>query len=1120
MKKITTFLILLLGLTLVQAQNISYTLVSSNQNEAVVRIDFGSYHTETVTVDGTVMQTLHMAEAYPTLKKGSPELLQAAFSLMVPEGSNPETELIDAQYSESANFALAPSKGKLYRNVNPDNVPYSKNADYQSTNYLLGSPVAIGETYRLRDYNGVSVKVFPFDYNPSTQTLKVYSSVTVKVRFNSGRSFATATKNNRTFDAIYANSFLNYRNLRSTPVTEEGDILVICPENFMTAMQPYVDWKIRNGFSTEMVALSMAGSNATQIKSYILDYYNSHNLAFVIIVGDNAQFPTPSVSGNKSDNYFTELVGNDSYPDIILGKISAENVSQVETQVQRFIEYEQNPPETSHFTSFLGIASSQGPGDNNEYDYQHIRNIDNKLLGYTYTSGYELFEGSQGGLDASGNPTAAMVTTAVNAGVGIISYCGHGDVQEWVTTGFNNNNVNALTNVGKLPFILSVACVNGEYHTGTCFAEAWLRATHDGQPTGAASMIGSTINQPWNSPMCAQDRMIDLLVGTTPDNQNYTYGGIVFNGMIHMLDVYNDVEVFRTWILFGDPTLLLRTAVPEQLDLSYNEILPVGLPSLTFSSPVENAKVSVTQNGEIVGTGRIANGTWTLEFSDTYLPTDTLHVLATATNYLPYEGLVNFIPNEGPYVIASDLTMSDEHLWFDSNRPNNLPEYGKVMKVTPQIVNIGNATASNVKIRISTDDEHVSLIGSTGTVTELLLTVPSIAAQDTVSNPPIFFFKVSDLAPANHNSVIKLETVFGNDTVRQNKPVKLYAPQLTITSMTIDDTEQGNGNHRADFGETFNCVLTIANSGNMPISGGNLFIETPGDELNLPASPIQFSAIDANSTATVSFQVTANSSIQEPTIAFIKSSLWVNYYFAAKNFPVKIGAVMEDWETADFTNMNWVNTSSKPWTIVTQSPYEGTYCAKSGAISGNGSTNLRITAEATVADSISFYYKVSSEENYDKLTFKIDGQTKGEWSGIVNWSYASFPVETGSHTYTWTYSKDYWGNQGQDCAYIDAISFPSGVVNNPVGIRETEREASFQIWPNPTTDYIHVRMDGNIEGTPCVYRLFSMDGKLLQGGRLTDSNCEININNYNSGVYILEIEDNLHQTQSAKIIKK
>jgi len=1113
MKNIATFIIVVLGMIAAQAQNVNFTLLSSSQNEAVVRVDFGTYHTETVTVDGTEMQTLHMESAYPVLKQGSPELLQTAFSLIVPEGSQPTVEVTDAQFTEVANFALAPSKGKLYRNIDPATIPYTKNTNYQSTNYLLGSAVAVGEEYQLRDFHGMNFKVYPFDYNPSAQMLKVYSSVTVKVRFNSGRSVSAPVKNNRTFDAVYANQFLNYNRFRSTPVAEEGDILIIAPENFMEAMQPYADWKIRNGFNTEIVSTAAAGNNANAIKSFITTYYNEHNLAFVIIVGDNAQFPTPTVSGNKSDNYFTEIAGGDSYPDIILGKISAENVSQVETQVQRFIEYEQNPPETSHFTSFIGIASNQGPGDNNEYDYQHIRNIDNKLQTYTYTSGYEFFEGSQGGLDASGSPNASMVSNAVNSGAGIITYCGHGAEQMWVTSSFSNTNVNNLTNVGKLPFIISVACVNGEYHTGTCFAEAWLRATHDGQPTGAVGFTGSTINQPWNSPMCAQDAAIDYLIGTVPADKKFTFGGIFFNGMIHMLDVYNDVEVFRTWILFGDPTLLLRTAEPAQLELSYNDIIPVGIPSMTFSSPVENARIVVTNGMEIVAVGNIQNGNYTLTFNQTFLPTDTLRVLATAPNYLPYEGVITFIPNEGPYVIVGDLTMTDDNVPFVNNNHNNLPEYGKRLKVSPQIINIGNEAASNVRIKISTEDPYIFLNTNE-------ITVPTLAAHDTlVSDNAWFMFTVKNVVPANHNAVIKMEIIHDNDTLVQNKAVKLYAPSLAITSLTIDDLETGNGNHRVDYGETFNCTITIANTGNMPIIGGNFFMENTGDELILPASPIPFQAIDANGTTTVSFAVTVNSSLQEPTISYIKSSLWVNFFYAEKNLPVKIGDITEDWESGDFTHMNWVNTSSTPWTIVTSSPYEGFYCAQSGAIGNSANTRLSIIDTAPVSDTISFYYKVSSEENYDKLTFKIDGQTKDEWSGNIPWTRAAYPVEAGAHTYLWTYSKDYYGTSGHDCAYIDAISFPCGKVNFPASVSEFVSDANtLQVWPNPVTDYIHV-VTGD-EEHESTYRLYDLNGRLLQGGRLTDSDTEISMSSYKSGTYILQVEDANHHVQTAKIVKK
>jgi hypothetical protein len=306
----------------------------------------------------------------------------------------------------------------------------------------------------------------------------------------------------------------------------------------------------------------------------------------------------------------------------------------------------------------------------------------------------------------------------------------------------------------------------------------------------------------------------------------------------------------------------------------------------------------------------------------------------------------------------------------------------------------------------------------------------------------------------------------------------------------------------------------------MPIVGGNIFFENQGDELSLQTDPIFFPAIDVNSTVTVTLPVTISSTIEEPTISYIKAGLWVNYFYESAYFPVKIGAVMEDWETGDFSNLNWQNISSVPWTITTTSPFEGTYCAKSGTIGNSANTTLRITDTATVSDSISFFYKVSSEQNYDKLTFKIDGQTKDEWSGNISWTRAAYPVNAGPHTYTWTYSKDYYGTSGKDCAYIDAIAFPCGKVNYPVSIQEIPLNSdSYQVWPNPATDVLHLQLLDNSDNQGYTYQLLSLAGKLLQGGRLSD-NTEIDVRSLVSGIYFLRIENSLHQTQTVKFIKK
>lgn len=117
---------------------------------------------------------------------------------------------------------------------------------------------------------------------------------------------------------------------------------------------------------------------------------------------------------------------------------------------------------------------------------------ENKLMPYNYDTVNELY-----GI----TPTASEVTGFVNAGLGIINYVGHGAVTEWVTSEFTNTNVSGLTNGSKLPFLISVACVNGDFDGNTCFGEAWLRKSGG----GAVAAIMSSINQPWDQPMIAQD---------------------------------------------------------------------------------------------------------------------------------------------------------------------------------------------------------------------------------------------------------------------------------------------------------------------------------------------------------------------------------------------------------------------------------------------------------------------------------------------------------------------------------------------------------------------------------------------------------------------------------------
>ncbi len=71
-----------------------------------------------------------------------------------------------------------------------------------------------------------------------------------------------------------------------------------------------------------------------------------------------------------------------------------------------------------------------------------------------------------------------------------------------------------------------------------------------------------------------------------------------------------------------------------------------------------------------------------------------------------------------------------------------------------------------------------------------------------------------------------------------------------------------------------------------------------------------------------------------------------------------------------------------------------------------------------------FYWKVSSEDDYDFLEFYIDGSLEDQNSGLVNWQQKTYTISTsGSHTLEWRYVKDKDTDSGSDCGWVDKVEW-------------------------------------------------------------------------------------------------
>ena len=820
-----------------QAVAATVELVSSDISTSVIHFKLDGFYLNEVKTSRGNAYTVSVGNSTPILDKNAPDLPKMTTSVIIPDMAMMEIEMVASSFVEYTNMEIAPSKGNFTRDIDPASVPFEYGRPYNENKFFPGSESGLRDPFILRDYRGQTVIAYPFQYNPVTKVLRVYTDITLKLKvannngYNAISRSQMPTRIDSDFNQAYKRVFLNTTSFDYTPVSDYGRMLVISHANYLQAMQPFVDWKNNMGIETEMVDVATVGTTSAAIKSFVENYYNTNGLTFLLLVGDGPQVPTNTTGslGGPSDNAYGYLAGNDHNPDIFVGRFSAENVDHVITMVERTIEYEKQPLTTTNwFNKGVGIASDQGPGDDNEMDYAHMRNIRTDLVGYTFESIAELYDGSQGGEDLPGNPSQANVSTEVNAGRSIMNYVGHGSDNAWSTTGFSSTNVNTLTNNHMWPYIFSVACVNGNFVSGTCFAEAWLRAKNANGPTGAVATLMSTINQSWNPPMDGQDEMNDILVEAYPTNIKRTFGGVSMNGCIKMNEAYGAAgdEMTDTWTLFGDPSVMVRTASPEAITATHENQIFLGSTSMVVNSPVEGALVALSLDNQLITAAFVENGLVTLNF-DAFQSPDTVQLVITAFNHVPYIADLAIIPNNGPYLIYNSNIITDAA--FNNN---GQADFGETVFMDVAFTNIGVLNADNVTVTVTTSDMYVTLLDST----DIYAVIP---AHDTVAMTNAFSFAVAADIPDMHVVPFHFTAVSGSEVWAGNFSITAHAGILKYFSFSIDDYQTGNGNGKAEPGETFDVSVFVQNLGTAPLTNVEGQISFNDPYLTLLSSPAQ-----------------------------------------------------------------------------------------------------------------------------------------------------------------------------------------------------------------------------------------------------------------------------------------
>ncbi len=1001
---------------------IQESLVSSSEDEIVIDVKVAGFFQSAVKTPKGKQMIISGEDMASMLVAGAPDLPMYPISMIIGNTAEMKVSVVESSYVDFENVEVAPSKGNFSREINPNDVPYTYGEMYQQDDFYPAQQAALDNPYILRDFRGQNVMVYPYAYNPVTKTLRVYTDLRLSVKkvSDNGVNKKVATRRSSSVSpemkASYERRFINFpTNERYKFIEDEGEMLVICVDEYKEVVEKLVEWKNISGRPTTLAVTSETGE-LDELKAYISNYYNSNpNLTYVLLVGEYDNLPPyeiiVTIDGmqyyTRSDNYYGRLDGEDNYEEVLVGRLSVKDLEDAQNQVDRIIYYERDiDTDATWLSRGIGMGSTEGYGHFGEKDYQHIDFIRDTLLNYTYTEISQRYKGVNGY-----EPKAEDYAADFNKGVGIANYCNHGEELKWVMGNFDTQCVHNLTNDYMLPFIWTSSCRNGQFDVDECFAESWMRSVNPSTkaPIGAIGGMFSWISQPWQPPMYGQDEMVAILTEWR-GNYHHTLGGASLNGNMYILDMSPEDRgnTHNTWILFGDPSMMLRTKAPEKMDVyCSSSYLMVGMTNYTVNADADFGIATLSKDGEIVASSYIKKGQANLTFPE--LTEEGMMKLVVVS----YNKVTEVMDIEVKNPTEAFLIFND----YDINETDGQLDYGETINLDLNIKNIGVKETSNVEVELISKTDYATVINNKATIA-------SMAVNEIAEIKDVFKFTVTDNVPDQEELKFDIKCTSGEGSWASSFSITANAPSFTIDTIFIK-------NKMIMPGSSDVLYIAVKNAGHSEARNVISEMISSSSDIVFPEATITEESLQPGEVMEIVAFFDVDENVVEGTKYEVEYSVSAGAYEISSNYFITIAQALEDFETGDFSKVNWQFDGASDW-FICENAYEGTYSARSGKIADNiekdkKNSSMFITVELVEDEEISFYHKRSCDY-YAKLEFYVDDEKITEWRGNnstpTEWEQYTYLLQKGTHTLKWTYNKRLADPKADDCVFLDNIVLP------------------------------------------------------------------------------------------------
>lgn len=1080
-------------------------------------------------------------------EEGNPVMPWHSVSLLLPQ--NTEAQDIEFEFSD---FVEVESSHLLYPYQKPrplsleEELPFVKNESVYASEDVYPSRFSSKvETHYLNGYSFAFSGFTPVRYVPATGKVSYAKTVTVRVKYAASKSdrskmLKTSPEIMSRVERLAQNpEDVRFYSANQGQKSIGGyELMVITPEEWVPYFDEYKSFYNSQGlrtkvFSLESIYASSEGrDDQEKIRTFIANEYENEGVMMVLLGGDSKLVPYRSLYCYVMEDYEDELpadmyyvcldgtwnedndelwgeVGEDDLlPELAIGRMPFNNETQFNNMMHKTLEYQRNPV-IGEFNDIVLGGEHLGDGYYGSTDLELIigeQDEDNYTTvgipaDYNFHRVYANGETGWSG---------TIFRNKINeVGGGYVHHVGHANtdyVAGWYVSSIDYKSFEKLDGVNhNYNFFHSHGCVCGDF-TSTCILERLVNISTGFVAATGNSRYGWYI--PWGD---GPARHLHREFVDAYYNDRLPYIGTAFVEMKiatapYVADMWGENGALR-WNMYcinilGDVAVKPWLDEPFIPEVSYDLALNGGTTSTEVvvkkdNEPQSNFRCSLYYGDELLAFGMTnESGEAELIFAQALNIADTMQLIVTGPNAWCQTYDVLGLNNQSSFVYAKAITMED-----DNN--NSLLDYNENINLNIDFYNAGLGVNNITSTLTTTSQDYIELVNDE-------VNVGDIGSNSTKSVADAFSFKVKDGVPNQQYVSFTIVSTDGSNVWYQDLVYRLQAPVFEMYDITYDD-EMGNNNDFVEAGETIKIYFRAKNVGNSKSDEVVVKASSSNQYVLFANANVSLGEININQTVSSYLVIEIDEDTPDGEQFAIDLNLVSGAYEIHDQLRFTVGTIKEDFETGDFTHLNWKFDNDLPWVITDELSHTGNYCVESGHIDDDEISSLLIEVENTSDGVLSFYYKLSTAST-DFFVFYIDGVMQERWSGEIDWQYVSYEVPAGVHVFEWRYDKSPNIQEGQDRCWVDDIIFPSNSMVLDVNMM-TENK-SFDIYPNPAKNHIIV------EGEDVVMvEIFDMMGRKILTHNVKESSV-IDVKEFSQGLYLIRSIDVNNNIVVKKFIKE